>query len=129
MSYTPTTWQTGDTVTAELLNKMEGGIELAADPFVVNLTPTAQDFSGTMDKTGAEITAAYEAGKNIIFRLWESSTLFYDLQVTMASKLASDDVAKFRAFGLLTGLLVVIQTPSANTIIYETAIYSLTPAS
>jgi hypothetical protein len=129
MSYTPTNWQTGDTVTAEKLNKMESGIQTAVDPFIVNLTPTAQDFSGTMDKTGAEITAAYEAGKNIIFRLWESSTIFYDLQVTEASKTASDDVAKFQAFGILTELLVVIQTPSANTNIYETAIYALTPAS
>lgn len=129
MSYTPTQWVTGDTVTAEKLNKMEAGIEAAVNPFIVNLTPTAQDFSGTMDKTGAEITAAYEAGKNIIFRLWESSTLFYDLQVTEASKTASDDVAKFQAFGLLTELLVVIETPSANTNIYETAIYALTPMS
>ena len=129
MSYTPTQWATGDTVTAALLNKMEGGIQTAVDPFIVNLTPTAQDFSGTMDKTGAEITAAYEAGKNIIFRLWESSTIFYDLQVTESSKTASDDVAKFQAFGILAELLVVIETPSANTNIYETAIYSLTPAS
>lgn len=129
MSYTPTNWQTGDTVTAERLNKMEQGIQTAVDPFIVNLTPTAQDFSGTMDKTGAEITAAYEAGKNIIFRLWGSSTIFYDLQVTEASKTASDDVAKFQAFGILTELLVVIETPSANTNIYETAIYSLTPTS
>ena len=29
MSYTPTNWQTGDTITAEKLNHMEGGIETA----------------------------------------------------------------------------------------------------
>ena len=27
MSYTPTQWQTGDTITAERLNNMESGIE------------------------------------------------------------------------------------------------------
>jgi hypothetical protein len=26
MSYTPTTWQTGDTITAEKLNKLENGV-------------------------------------------------------------------------------------------------------
>ena len=129
MSYTPTNWQTGDTVTAERLNKMENGIQTAVDPYIVNLTPTAQDFSGTMDKALAEITAAYEAGKNIIFRLWGSSTLFYDLQATMASKAETDEVATFSAFGLLTEQLVVIDTPIPNTNNYETAIYSLTPAS
>lgn len=31
MSYTPTTWQEGDTITAALLNKMEQGIKSNAD--------------------------------------------------------------------------------------------------
>lgn len=30
MAYTPTSWQTGDTITAEKLNKMEGGIAAAS---------------------------------------------------------------------------------------------------
>lgn len=30
MSYTKTTWETGDVITAEKLNKMEDGIESAA---------------------------------------------------------------------------------------------------
>ena len=68
MSYSPTNWQTGDTVTAEKLNHMETGIDNAANAFIVTLTPTALDYSGTMDKTVAEIDAAYQAGKEIIFR-------------------------------------------------------------
>lgn len=39
------------------------------DRFVVTLTPTAQDYSGIMDKTVAEINAAYEAGKKIVFKV------------------------------------------------------------
>lgn len=35
--------------------------------FVVTLTPTAADFSGTMDKTSDEITAAHEEGQEIVF--------------------------------------------------------------
>ena len=37
MSYSPTAWETGDTITAEKLNKMEGGIEAAS---AVNFTIT-----------------------------------------------------------------------------------------
>lgn len=69
MSYTPTNWQTGDTVTAEKLNKMESGIAAAADPFVVTLTPTSLDLSGIMDKTPQEITAAISAGKQVVFSI------------------------------------------------------------
>ena len=39
MSYTPTNWQTDDTVTAALLNKMENGIaEIPDDAISINLT-------------------------------------------------------------------------------------------
>ena len=158
MSYTPTNWQTGDTITAEKLNNMEGGIEantpliinfhesedmsmylttsevlgyvaaisnkkifyvsfngseafpahttakgieahlenisalvifdesdsgvfrfnwdatpydgkvfgqFFSDTFIVTLTPTSPDYSGTMDKTPQEITEAYNEGRRI----------------------------------------------------------------
>ena len=60
MSYTPTNWQTGDTVTAELLNKMEGGIENANEPFIVTVSD-----SRIPDKSYAEIVAAFEADKEV----------------------------------------------------------------
>ena len=66
MSYTPTNWQTGDTITAEKLNNMEGGIENAINPFIVTLTPTREDLSGIMDKTPQELFEAWTAGKTII---------------------------------------------------------------
>ena len=66
MSYTKKTWASGDTVTSSALNNMETGIDNAANPFIVTLTPTETDFSGTMDKTCAEIFAAYQAGKRIV---------------------------------------------------------------
>lgn len=55
MSYTPTNWQTGDTVTAALLNKMEQGISGGGALFV------HLDFDyGTLDKTWQEIHDAAE---------------------------------------------------------------------
>ena len=59
MAYTPTTWTTGDTVTAALLNKAEQGIE-SASTFVCSV----QFGEGTMtlSKTWQEICDALSAG-------------------------------------------------------------------
>lgn len=138
MSYTPTNWQTGDTVTAEKLNNMEQGIEAANDVFVVTLTPTAEDFSGVMDKTCAEITAAYEAGKDIWFDV-DATALGYELwkvQATIMAKVANADYGQAMAF------LINLQTSPATLIFiftdfdslgessnYNTRIYPLTPMS
>ena len=46
-----------------------GAQEPIGKKFIVTLTPTALDYSGTMDKTVAEINAAYEAGQQIVFRV------------------------------------------------------------
>ena len=59
MSYTPTTWQTGDTITAEKLNNMESGIENVNEPFIVTVT------GSSADKSYAEIVAAFEADKEV----------------------------------------------------------------
>ena len=74
MSYIKTTWETGDVITAEKLNKMEDGIESAGGDdsvFIVNID--AEDNSGTItataDKTRQEIVAAADAGKPIIIIL------------------------------------------------------------
>lgn len=72
MSYSPTTWQTGDTIAAEKLNNMEQGIAGAGGCLVVNAmfnkTKTEEmgyDFYFDCDKPMSEISAAYLAGQNI----------------------------------------------------------------
>ena len=50
MSYTPTTWNTGDTITASAMNKIENGIANAGGGGEV-----ITDTSGTLNKTYAEI--------------------------------------------------------------------------
>ena len=96
--------------------------------FVVTLTPTSLDYSGTMDKTVAEINAAYEAGQEIVFRIYESPTHYYDLKVTLTDTAASDDYPAFAAYGVLTEKFILFKTDViGNT--YSTKVYSLTPAS
>lgn len=134
MSYTPTNWQTDDTVTAERLNKMESGIELANDPFVVTLTPTSQDFSGTMDKTVGEIRNAQENGRKILFHMVTGANDY--IEVTASEKIGSDwPFPSYCAFVLtdtpVNALISVITPPSndGSDTNYYTAIYPITPMS
>lgn len=54
MSYTPTTWETGDIITAEKLNNMESGIAEAGNVFLIGLTTENTVFT----KTFGEIKSA-----------------------------------------------------------------------
>lgn len=65
MSYTPTTWATGDTVTAALLNKMEQGISAASSGGgggsgggVLVVTATLSSGTYTLDMTASELETA-----------------------------------------------------------------------
>lgn len=65
MSYTPTTWETGDTITAEKLNNMEQGIA-GASVFKVTFTWDSDDTTFVPDKTYAETLAAFNAGSLVL---------------------------------------------------------------
>ena len=77
MSYTPTTWATGDVITAEKLNKLENGVADGTKLFVINATGVAsQDnpqTTPTLDKTYDEIKAAYDAGMTPVICYKETS--------------------------------------------------------
>ena len=67
MSYTPTLWATGDTITAEKLNKIEDGIVgVGAGLFVIHATGVANSLNRqtqpTFDKTYAEVLSAFNSG-------------------------------------------------------------------
>ena len=132
MSYTPTNWQTGDIVTAQKLNNIETGISNAANPFIVTLTPTALDYSGTMDKTVAEIYAAYQAGKRIVFSVSNStSTIIVSPFIGIN---VNDVYPSFNAHIIMNDLEVMIYaftgvTDNGSKNTYSTKIYSLTPLS
>jgi len=133
MSYTPTQWQTGDTITAEKLNNMESGIENANEPFVVTLTPTAADMSGTMDKTVGEIYEAYQAGKRIVFRVDAGNGSYTYADCTMQYIGSSAVYPSFNGFIInnARNILIFAYTgagSSATTSTYSTRIYTLTPA-
>lgn len=57
MAYTPTQWNTGDTITASAMNKIEQGIADGGGGAVI-----INDTNGTLDKTYAEIYELIESG-------------------------------------------------------------------
>ena len=99
--------------------------------FIVTLTPTALDYSGTMDKTVAEINAAYEAGMEIWFRM-SIGTTSYDTPVNLVAN-QDDCYPKFDATILFTNndsiVNVTTNYAGGDSNSYFTNIYSLTPAS
>lgn len=133
MSYVKKTWTAGQKVKSADLNNMEGGIDAAANPFVVTLTPTAQDFSGTMDKTVAEINTAYEAGRKIVFHVLMGLTEYIDIDVTAVYN-AGNDYPSFNAYTIEIGNNILIYAYTEQDAVgtdtdYHTIIYPLTPMS
>ena len=101
--------------------------------FIVTLTPTAQDFSGTMDKTVAEINAAYEAGQEIWFKVAVGSD-WTEYPLSRVGKLNEYEYPSFNCNALYdeADVLVMIYTGTTDNgtkQTYSTKIYSLTPAS
>lgn len=104
----------------------------SSNKFIVTLTPTAQDFSGTMDKTVAEINTAYEAGQQIWFRIEANGTGYL---MEMSGIGNGDSEATYPSFNvkfIANNILLYVNTGYTNdgmTATYNTLVYSLTPLS
>ena len=70
MAYTPTTWVTGDTVTATKMNKLEQGVANAGGATFFNIT----EEDGVLNKTWTEILTAVSNGQ--IARIYASGEDF-----------------------------------------------------
>ena len=62
MAYTPTTWTTGDTITASAMNKIENGIAGAGSVLVCNASFSSTANNYVLDKTVQEIYNALLGG-------------------------------------------------------------------
>ena len=102
--------------------------------FIVTLTPTAQDFSGTMDKTVAEMTEAYNAGMQIVWRVIIAQNEYVDVDVTAVLTFTTADYPSFNAYIIETGNGVLVYaytdpTDDGTVQTYLTELYALTPLS
>ncbi len=100
--------------------------------FIVTLTPTALDYSGTMDKTVAEINAAYEAGQQIVYRVMTAATTYMDVDCTARYFENGYTYPSFNAYIVGDGgVLIYAFTSTTNDgtkQTYSANIYALTPA-
>ena len=104
-----------------------GGGGGGGEKFIVTLTPTSPDFSGTMDKTPEEITAAYNAGQEIEFDIPSLSVKCKAMEFAVnVDTIQAGAIVTYRTGDL--HLLIEILTDAGDSI-YYTHIYSLTPAS
>lgn len=109
-----------------------GGV-LVGERYVVTLTPTAADYSGTMDKTVAEINAAYEAGQEIWFKVLTSASTSVEIPLTYWATITSYDYHGFEAslVDASANIMIVAYVGSTNygtEQTYSTKLYPLTPA-
>ena len=105
-----------------------------AKKFIVTLTPTSLDYSGTMDKTVAEIAAAYEAGMEIWFKVLLSATDYLEGALTAVRHFGSTSYDDYIGNIVIPseGMLVTVETMGTNDgtkQTYSTHVYALTPAS
>lgn len=80
MAYTPTTWQTGDTITAAGLNKMEQGIANAGGAFFVDTSFDLDTSTTTCNKTAQEIAEAFASGLPVIVGFMDSEHDSYSIR-------------------------------------------------
>jgi len=123
---------TGETIA--LIKSFGNGGGGGSNKFIVTLTPTSLDYSGTMDKTVAEINAAYEAGQEIVFQVYTTATTYYEIGCTDVYYDQSCEYPKYCAVFVYDNadVIVKISTPMGDdgTLqAYGTTVYSLTPAS
>ena len=107
-------------------------VKVEPDKFIVTMTPTALDYSGTMDKTVAEINAAYEAGQEIWFKVITSEHGNVCVQLESVGFHESYVYPSFNLTGIMNGVLFYGFTGTTNdgTIqTYSAKVYALTPAS
>ena len=98
--------------------------------FVVTCTPTAADLSGVMDKTVAEIDAAYDAGKKVLFRVLTGANSYAEVDCTIAVSNGSDTFPSYGGYAidivsdiLIYALTTYTSNPNLDT--YSTNIYPL----
>jgi hypothetical protein len=103
----------------KMLTVVDGAWAADDNRFVVTLTPTAADYSGTMDKTVGEIREAWQDGKSIYFYL--DGAGYCPLGIVESNFMAY-------AININQNVIIVLCTDGvSNYNTYYTKIYQLTP--
>ena len=100
--------------------------------FIVTLTPTAEDYSGTMDYTVSEIYTAYEAGMEIWFYFAIPNMGSFEFRCDTVGRSENYIYPSFNGGMYYNNEMMRIHTGTTDDgtkQTYSTALYTLTPAS
>lgn len=114
MSYTPTTWQTGDTVTATKLNKIEQGIAGAGGALICNTNGISGSY--TLDKTAQEMYEAMTAGTPVYIKYQYGSPETYSGAMYLAPIIA---VVNYNYAGMIRFIASKPKRQQFNSIYYN----------
>lgn len=123
-----------DLMTYALCNGNGGGGG-SSNKFIVTLTPTAQDFSGTMDKTLNEVYSAYEAGMEIVAHVpFNGAVIEAKLVQIIDAQLAFPSfywmaIEPSQNMQILAYNSTNADEPNPTPFSYSTKLYALTPVS
>lgn len=90
MAYTPTNWQSGDTITSARLNKIEQGIASGGGGLLVTATQSGQYM--VLDKTAGEILDVFGAGGSVVLSTDMDGTSGF---ASLMGAIANDGVMQF----------------------------------
>lgn len=107
---------------------------IKTNKYLVTLTPTALDYSGTMDKTVAEIWNAHNSGQYIVFRFMMGETEYYDIIPNLFQHVDGVSYGGISASAIIAtntfAEIRTVQSVSDGTVNnYYAHIYALTQAS
>ena len=90
---------------------------VAADKvFIINMYPQDETYSGTMDKTIAEIYEAYLDGKHLWYHLWTDIDKYVEAECTMRWEAGEDyDYPSFNAFIIDDGNNLLFEAATGAT--------------
>ena len=116
MSYTPTSWSTGDTITAAAMNKIENGIANAGGVLICNTSYDGNEDVYVLDKTVQEIYDALLAGTPAYIKfqygvLGASGTGTYESHLFLAQ------IIKIYGYGYVNTVRVIASRPVSTQMI------------
>lgn len=117
MSYTPTQWKAGDTVTSAKLNKMEQGIAGGANILIAHIIETTQE-ADDGGSSGPELRSTSTSTPSVpTARLDKTAKEILDADFTFVVTDSQDEMTAHRYFMFITNILQNLETGESQFLV------------
>lgn len=121
MSYSPTTWNTGDTITASKMNKIENGVAEGSS-LICNCTYNSSTDKYTLDKTLQEIYNALLVGTPVYIKYVYGTVL-----TSFSSVISLSPIIKIYTYATDIVRIMALKS-SSHVYTIDTKTYTCTPS-